>query len=61
MIRQNIEGKYDVRINVDDDGADDAVLGSILLALREVGLGLKAQKVRIEVLVIDRAEKPSSN
>jgi hypothetical protein len=30
----NIEGNYDVGLNFDDDGANSAVLGSMLAALR---------------------------
>jgi uncharacterized protein (TIGR03435 family) len=62
----NIKGNYDFKLQF-DDGAEVASpgsstsLGSAFTALHEIGLKLQAQKVPIEVLVIDSVEKPSAN
>ena len=63
-----IEGKYDLRLRFDDSeamgtgpGAAPTGVGSVFSALHEIGLKLEAQKVPIDVLVIDGAERPSEN
>jgi len=62
----NIKGNYDFKLQF-DDGPEVAVpgkstsFGSAFTAIHEIGLKLDAQKVPIEVLVIDSAQKPSEN
>jgi uncharacterized protein (TIGR03435 family) len=62
----NIKGNYDFKLQF-DDGPEMAApgkstsFGSVFTAIHEIGLKLDAQKVPIEVLVIDIAQKPSEN
>ena len=58
-----LEGKFDISLDYAIDGAADSTLPSIFTALQErLGLKLIPQKVRIETLVIDHAERiPSEN
>jgi uncharacterized protein (TIGR03435 family) len=62
----NIAGNYDFKLQF-DDGPEVAApgrstsFGSAFTAVHEIGLKLQAQKVPIEVLVIDSVEKPSEN
>jgi len=62
----NIKGNYDFKLQF-DDGPEVAApgtstsLGSAFTALHEIGLKLQAQKVPIDVFVIDSVAKPSEN
>jgi len=44
-----------------EEGDDAGTVGSVIGALHEVGLKLPPGKVRVEVLIIDSADKPSAN
>lgn len=59
--RTGIEGVYDLKLEWSpDDRADSGP--SVFTALQEqVGLKLEAGKVPVEMIIIDRAEKPSDN
>jgi bla regulator protein BlaR1 len=65
--RTGLEGKFDVDINYDRDPDGDLLTlsgaSSALFRAFEVQLGLKVESTRapLEVLVIDRTEKPSEN
>jgi uncharacterized protein (TIGR03435 family) len=53
---------FTLRWTPDKSGNADPNLGSIFTAIQEqLGLQLRAQKLPIEVLVIDHVEKPSAN
>ncbi len=62
----NIQGNYDFKLQF-DDGPEVATpgrstsFGSAFTAIHEIGLKLQAQKVPIEMLVVDSAQKPSEN
>ncbi len=62
----NITGNYDFKLQF-DDGPEVAApgkstsFGSAFAAIHEIGLKLQAQKVPIEVLVVDSVQKPSDN
>jgi bla regulator protein blaR1 len=66
-----LEGNYDFKLGwtpdvgppgADSQPMDSSVGGSIFSALQEqLGLGLKATKGPVDVLVIDHADKPSEN
>jgi uncharacterized protein (TIGR03435 family) len=67
--RTDIKGNYDFTLHFDeanddlktDATADAAAEGSVFTAVREIGLRVQAGKIPIDVLVIDGAERPSSN
>jgi uncharacterized protein (TIGR03435 family) len=53
---------YDITINTPDAKSDDDVNRAILDAIRDqLGLKLEPAKAPIDVLVVDRVEKPSEN
>lgn len=56
-----IKGSFDFRSEYvsDDPGAD--AIGSILTSIQALGLKLESSKGPVESIVIDHAEKPSSN
>jgi len=57
-----LTGKYEVALDYSPDGAVGDARPSIFAAVQEqLGLALKRQKVPVEVLVVDRAEKASEN
>jgi uncharacterized protein (TIGR03435 family) len=60
--RTEIPGVYDVKLTWAPENQPDATGPSIFTALQEqAGLRLEARKVPVEVIVIDKAEKPSEN
>jgi uncharacterized protein (TIGR03435 family) len=57
-----LEGSYDFTLEWAPDDAKDTSLPSLVAALREqLGLRLESQKRPVEVLVIDRLQRPSEN
>jgi uncharacterized protein (TIGR03435 family) len=59
-----IEGHYDLRLRFDDGSAADSgstASGSIFTALREVGLRLEAKKLPVDVMLVDRIDRPTEN
>ena len=59
-----LKGNYDIDLQwaPDDVGLDNARGPSIFTALQEqLGLRLKSSRAPVEVLVIDRVERPSDN
>jgi uncharacterized protein (TIGR03435 family) len=61
--KTGIEGNFDVKLDYAPEGIADSSLPSIFTALQEqLGLKLVPQKVPVETLVVDRAEKvPAEN
>jgi uncharacterized protein (TIGR03435 family) len=60
--RTEIPGVYDVKLTWAPENQPDATGPSIFTALQEqAGLKLEARKVPVELIVIDKAEKPSEN
>jgi uncharacterized protein (TIGR03435 family) len=56
--KTGIEGNFDVKLDYAPEGIADSSLPSIFTALQEqLGLKLVPQKVPVETLVVDRAEK----
>jgi uncharacterized protein (TIGR03435 family) len=55
-----IEGAYDVTLEWAPDGSTDGG-PSIFAALQDVGLKLEARKVQVDLIVIDKAERPGEN
>ena len=57
-----LEGHFNLKLRWARDGAGVTELPSIFTALEEqLGLRMRAEKVSVEVLIIDHAEKPSEN
>ncbi len=57
-----LTGMYDLKLEFTSDQNPDAAGPSVFTAVQEqLGLKLEARKAPLEVLVIDRAEKPSEN
>jgi uncharacterized protein (TIGR03435 family) len=63
MDRTGIAGNFDIELDYASEGAEDSTLPSVFTALQEkFGLKLTPQKVPIETLVIDHAERvPTEN
>jgi uncharacterized protein (TIGR03435 family) len=60
--RTGLQGTYDWSLEWDPDPAPDSTRPPLFTALPEqLGLRLESQKGPMEVLVIDRAERPSEN
>ena len=61
--KTGIEGNFDVKLDYTPEGAADSSLPSIFTALQEqLGLKLVPQRVLVETLVVDHAEKvPTEN
>jgi len=61
--KTGIEGNFEFRLDYAPDGTADSPLPSIFTALQEqLGLKLEAQKVPVEMLVIDHVERvPTEN
>jgi bla regulator protein blaR1 len=62
--KTGLPGSYDFTLQYEPDGANDAAAAgpSIFAALQEqLGLRLQPGKGPVDVLVVDRAEKPSDN
>ena len=63
--KTGLTGEYDYKLNWNADisaTASDSAAPSIFTALQEqLGLRLEAQKMPVDVLIIDRAEKPGEN
>lgn len=58
----NLKGVYDMTLDWSPEAAPNPVKPSLFTAVTEqLGLKLEAQKAPVEILVIDRAEKPSEN
>jgi uncharacterized protein (TIGR03435 family) len=62
MNNTGLTGEYDFRVEWSADPAKDPSAPSIFTALQEqLGLKLEPAKGPIEVIIVDRAEKPSEN
>ena len=60
--KTGIKGNYDIVLDYAPDGVADSPLPSIFTALQELGLKVEAQKVPVEMLVIDHVERiPTEN
>ncbi len=61
--KTGVTGAYEIKLSFAPDGAKDSNLPSVYTALQEqLGLKLEAQKVPVEMLVIDHVEKvPTEN
>ena len=61
--RTGVAGGYDIQLDFAADLATDSSLPSLFTALREsLGLKLEAQKVPVEMLVVDHVDKvPAPN
>ena len=60
--RTGLSGSYDFSLEWAPDEASDSAAPSLVTALREqLGLRLESQKAPVEVLVIDRLQRPSEN
>jgi len=60
--RTGIAGIYDISVQWDDTPTADSDRGSIFTALTEqLGLRLEPRKEPVEVIVVDRIERPSAN
>ena len=57
--RTGITGNFNIRFEYDNDGVAKPTIFTVLQ--EELGLRLESAKEKMEVLVIDRAEKPSEN
>ena len=66
MDQTKIEGNYDFKLRFDEENRElgtptPEARGSVFTALHEFGLRLDAQKLPIEVLIVESAERPSGN
>lgn len=61
--KTGITGNYDIKLSYAPDGSTESTLPSIFTALQEqLGLRLEPQKVQLDMLVIDHAERvPTEN
>ena len=60
--RTGLNGEYQFRVEFSPKEGDDSGHSSIFSALTEqLGLRLESGKAPVEVLIIDRAERPSEN
>jgi uncharacterized protein (TIGR03435 family) len=61
--RTGLTGVYDIRLDwAVDDGSSDAASPSIFTAIEEqLGLHLRPGKALVDVIVVDRAQRPSDN
>lgn len=59
--KTGIEGAYDFDLKWSADAALDPVNPSIFAALQEIGLRLVSTKGPVDVILVDRVEKPSEN
>jgi uncharacterized protein (TIGR03435 family) len=60
--RTEIAGVYDMKLEYADENRPDAKGPSLFTALEEqLGLRLEARKVPVEIVVVDKAEKPGEN
>jgi uncharacterized protein (TIGR03435 family) len=59
--KTGIAGDYDFDLRWSSDQASDAVNPSIFAALQEIGLRLVSTKGPVDVIWVDRVEKPSGN
>jgi uncharacterized protein (TIGR03435 family) len=57
--RTGLTGQYNVRVEYDNDGLARPTIFTVLQ--EELGLRLESAKDKMDVIVIDRAEKPSVN
>jgi len=57
--KTGIEGDFNIKVEYDNDGVSRPTIFTVLQ--EELGLKLESTKEKMEVLVIDRAEKPSVN
>lgn len=58
----SLKGVYDMTLDWSPEAAPDSEKASLFTAVtQQLGLRLDTQKVPVEILVIDRAEKPSGN
>jgi uncharacterized protein (TIGR03435 family) len=59
--RTGINGAFDFRFDYGTDDAPPEAGPPVVTAIQDLGLKLEKQKGPVEILVIDHAEKPSSN
>jgi uncharacterized protein (TIGR03435 family) len=61
--KTGITGRFDIKLSFAPEGAADSALPSVFTAVQEqMGLRLEAQKVPVEMVVIDHIEKvPTEN
>ncbi len=60
--KTGLDGYYDVALEWDPEQAPDSSEPSIFAALQEqLGLRLESQRGPVEILIVDRAERPSEN
>jgi uncharacterized protein (TIGR03435 family) len=59
--KTGLGGRFDFRVEFTGPGASESEAVSIPEAVRPLGLNLAQAKGGVEVLVIDRAERPSGN
>jgi uncharacterized protein (TIGR03435 family) len=59
--KTGLGGRFDFRVEFTGPGASESEAVSIPEAVRPLGLNLAQAKGGVEVLVVDRAERPSGN